>query len=120
MRKKPSTIKDILFLSISSFVVIAAWIGFNLYHSWVTSTITPDLQVQISPINPDFDTVTLDKLKTRKQVVPVSTLSNKITVEPTTAIQPNTGSTAISPTPITASPTQTLPANDIPVTVNGQ
>lgn len=125
MRKKTSTRKDLLFLSGSSFIVVAAWVGFNIYHSWVTTTITPELQIQITPINPDFDMMTLDKLKTRKQVVPVTVLTNNSKPEPTPGaalpvIQPNTAVTTSAPSPVLPNPSRTLPETDIPVTVEGE
>lgn len=60
--------KDILLLIISSFTLIVFWIAFNIYHSIVTSTIPETLSVQIAPINPTFDTKTIDALKQRIQV----------------------------------------------------
>jgi hypothetical protein len=62
--------KDILFIIISSFVLTVIWIGFNLYHKWVTTTIAPDVQVQIEPISSDFDLATLEKLKSRVKIAP--------------------------------------------------
>lgn len=122
MRKKQSARKDILFLSISSFIVVAAWIGFNLYHSHVTTTITPDLQMQIIPIQPYFDTATLQTLKTRKQVIPISALSNPVKPEPTLVTNSANilQNTALSPTPVVANPRQGQPAADIPVTIEGE
>ncbi len=63
--------RDILFVLISSFVLTVAWVGFNLYHKWATSTISDSLQIQIKPIRPDFDLRTLEKLKAREKVSPV-------------------------------------------------
>lgn len=111
MKKKPSTLKDILFLSISSFVVVAAWIGFNIYHSWVTTTITPELQIQIIPIQPDFDIATVEKIKARKHIVPITTLSSKAPV-PTPA--GNETQPVLTPTP------RALLEENIPVTVDGE
>jgi hypothetical protein len=121
MRKKPSVLKDLLFLSISSFIVVVAWVGFNLYHSYVTTTITPELQIQIVPINPNFDTAMLEKLKARKQVAPITELSS-VTFEPTPRVESTTQiipATTIAPTPIVSSPAPPI-VSDIPVTVNGQ
>lgn len=70
MTVKKVTRKDVLFLSISSFVLTAAWLGFNLYHSWVTTTITPELQQQIKQIDPNFDTQTINELKGREKIDP--------------------------------------------------
>ena len=63
--------KDILFILGSSFVVVVAWIGFNIYHIYVTSTISEEIQVQLSPINPNFDKDMIRELKTRDKVVPL-------------------------------------------------
>ena len=128
MRKKPSILKDILFLSISSFIVIAAWIGFNIYHTHVTTTITPELQIRILPIQPEFDTATIENLKTRKQVVPVTALSNSVPQDPAIpAVVPAAEQTApavsVTPVPTVVLPDQdqTQPVqNDIPVTILGQ
>lgn len=70
MTVKKVTRRDVLFLSISVFVLTTAWIGFSLYHSWVTTTITPELQQQIQQIDPTFDTQTITELRTREKVVP--------------------------------------------------
>jgi hypothetical protein len=63
--------KDILYISISSFVIVAVWIASNLYHAYVTSTITPDLQSQIEPIDSKFNTDTIQHIKNRKVITPV-------------------------------------------------
>lgn len=82
IKRKIVTQKDFLYLAASSFVVVAAWIGFTLYHTWVTSTITPDLQIQIQPISPDFDTATIEGLKARRKVAPVFEIKNSSTAQP--------------------------------------
>jgi len=83
MRRNRVTEKDILFLSISMFVMVCLWTGFNLFHAWVTSKISVDLQAQIAPIDPNFDTDTLHTLKTRDTIVPLFESSPRITpVEP--------------------------------------
>src|SRR3954465_4370351 len=76
MKKKGITRKDILSFSILTFVVVCAWIGFTIYHTIVTSTITEDLQMAISPITPSFDMDTLKQLKTRQRIEPIDTLQN--------------------------------------------
>ncbi|HVF69398.1 MAG TPA: hypothetical protein VNA13_02405 [Xanthomonadales bacterium] len=77
--KKNTAQKDILYISISSFVLVVLWIGFNLYHAYATSTIEPDLRLQIEHIDPQFNTRTLDKLKSRKTIVPVYQLDSAST-----------------------------------------
>jgi ABC-type lipoprotein release transport system permease subunit len=99
--------KDILYISISSFILVVLWIASNLYHAYVTSTVTPELQNQIQQINPNFDIETVQKLKTRQIVNPAyefggASASATITPEPTaqTAPSPATTPPAIQPSGI--------------------
>jgi hypothetical protein len=109
MKQKQRTIKrDILFILISSFVVVAAWIGFNLYHITVTSTVSPNIQKHLTPIDPTFNTQTIQALKNRLNVVPAferqATASNTAAPTPTTQVIPtitNASGSAIGSTPIT-------------------
>lgn len=59
--------KDILFLLIPGFLLTLFWIGFTIYHNHTTPTISTDLQEQIIPISPTFNTSVIDSLKQRKQ-----------------------------------------------------
>ena len=98
MRKNKVTQRDILFVSVSMFAIVALWIGFNLYHSWVASTISEDLQIQIIPIAPKFDTQTLNDLKSRKKIKSAgSVVQTTVSVTPTAT--PVASETEISPTP---------------------
>lgn len=60
--------KDLFYLVISIFVLSVLWIGFNIYNSFATSTIDEVLQEQITPINPTFDTATIEQLKKRESI----------------------------------------------------
>ncbi len=106
--------KDILFILGSSFVVVVAWIGFNLYHIYVTSTISEDIQVQLTPIDPTFDTAIIQNLKSREQVNPAfertATASQSA---PTQLPQPTITDTATSPASL-------LVPTDTPITIQGQ
>lgn len=62
--------KDLLYIAASSFIVTVAWVGFSIYHNMVTSTISENLQLQIQPIDPNFDKETLQKLKNRQAIQP--------------------------------------------------
>lgn len=62
--------REILFLIISAFIIVIAWIGFNLYHSIKTSTIPQNLTIQILPISPNFDNKTIEEFKKREKVQP--------------------------------------------------
>jgi len=55
--------KEILFLSIFTFLTVVAWIAFDVYHSATASTITPIQQELIRPLTPSFDTEVILKLK---------------------------------------------------------
>ncbi len=59
--------KQILFLSIFTFLTVLAWIGFDVYHAITTSTISPIQQELIKPLDPKFDTATISKLKEESQ-----------------------------------------------------
>ncbi len=63
--------KDIIILIIPSFLLIVAWIIFNIYHSSVSSTISSAVNTQISPIVPSFDMNTVNNLKQRQSVAPL-------------------------------------------------
>lgn len=63
--------KNIVILLVLTFVTVVVWIGSNIYHIIVTSTVDEELQEQIIPINPNFDRVTIDKLKTRLNSEPL-------------------------------------------------
>jgi len=124
MRKNRVTQRDILFLSLSLFILVTVWVAFNLYHAWVTSTISSDLQIQIIPIEPNFDTDTLHTLESRKKIVPLFSspteqASESATISPiptpSLAPQPPTPTASIS----AAIPTRTTPPTITPTGVSG-
>lgn len=63
--------REILFLIISTFILVVVWVGFSIYHNAVTSTISQTLSIQITPISPTFDMQTFEKLKEREKVSPL-------------------------------------------------
>lgn len=68
--KKVNKQKDILFILISSFILVVLWIGFNLFHIWATSTISQDIQEKLTPISGNFDLQQIQQLKNRTQINP--------------------------------------------------
>lgn len=60
--------KDILLLLGSGFILVVAWIAFNIYHNLATSTVAPTVGNHLRPIPPVFDTESITKLKQRKKV----------------------------------------------------
>ena len=111
MKKRNNIQKDILFIFISSFIVVVAWIGFNLYHIWITSTISQDLQLELTPINPDFDQRTIQQLKTRENVEPLYDIQKStIGITPTPGLLDSTAPASTpAPTPLTPVTTATMP-----------
>lgn len=78
--------KDILFISISTLITAVAWIGFNIYHVSVTSTVVQSLTEKIQPIDGKFDAQTIDSLKKREKIAPISEVSKATT--PSGILQP--------------------------------
>ncbi|MBI5123485.1 hypothetical protein HZA75_06530 [Candidatus Roizmanbacteria bacterium] len=116
MKKSRITPNDILFFSVSIFIIVVLWIIFNIYYAYVTSTIRPDLQLQITPIEGTFDTTTINKLKTRQAVTPLFESGTQPEASPTATLSPTPAvvtqvipTEEITPTPpVTKLPTPTL------------
>lgn len=68
--------KDLLLLLVPFFILVVAWIIFNIYHNSVASTISDTLNIQITPINPSFDTKAIEAIKKRDRIEPIYNLSN--------------------------------------------
>jgi hypothetical protein len=81
--KKQSKRKDILFILISSFIVVVAWIAFSIYHIYITSTISDTIQAQLTPINPTFDPQTIKDLLKRSDIVPAFDIQTTASSEAT-------------------------------------
>lgn len=62
--------REILFTLISIFILVLAWISFNLYHKSISSTINEPLKIQIQPINPNFNEKAVEILKSRTKINP--------------------------------------------------
>ncbi len=67
--------KDIILILALTSIIVLAWIGFSIYHNLATSTISEVQSVNIKPINPTFDTKTIDALKKRDKVFPIYELA---------------------------------------------
>ncbi len=79
--------RDVLIILASIFIFVFIWIGFNIYHNSVKSTISDSVSIQISPLSPSFDTNVIDKLKKRQSVTSVyQTTANEL--PPNQEIQP--------------------------------
>ena len=57
--------KEIVILSVITFLTVLVWIFFGIYHAKKTSTITPAQLKQVVPLTPTFDNDIIRKLKSR-------------------------------------------------------
>jgi hypothetical protein len=95
--------KDILLILVPSFIVVVAWIIFNIYHSSVSSTISENLNMQIIPISPLFDQKTISAIKKRQQFEPIyqtnttASIAASPTPQPSPSVLPSSASSSSSP-----------------------
>lgn len=57
--------KDILALAVLTFITILVWIGFEAYHTAVTSAVPERLEILVQSLSPKVSVEVVDKLKTR-------------------------------------------------------
>jgi len=57
--------KDLLILSILTFITVIAWVVFDVYHAATTSTITLVQKELIEPLTPNFNQELILRLKER-------------------------------------------------------
>lgn len=110
--------RETLLIAISIFITIIAWVGFNVYHASVTSTVSEALQKQIEPIEGKFDTELIEALKRRDKVLPISNVSRKEATEAAQIKQSKTQeppAQPVIPTPaVTESSSEQQPINENP------
>ena len=125
--------KDILFILISSFIVVVAWIIFNIFHIMATSTIDENIQLQLTPISGTFDQKTIQGLKSRENINPLfqqqTNASQSALPTPPAAIvtippigaptQTGVGETSLSPSPSLSETPSTAPSLSPAPTING-
>lgn len=63
--------RDIFLIVIPSFILVALWVVFSIYHNFVSSTISNPLSVQIQPIEPSFNSKSIKDIKERQQIEPI-------------------------------------------------
>lgn len=79
--------KDILVIIILLFISSLVWIGSSIHRAIVTSTISEEVNKDISPIAPTFDTKTINSLRKRQKIIPSFELEE---ITPTPVILPIT------------------------------
>lgn len=83
-------------LAIFLIVTIASWIGFDLYHISVTSTVDENLRQIIVPLNPKLDNTVIDKIKHSRNEKDFLVTEKKIVVASAGAEFPSPTSVATS------------------------
>lgn len=60
--------KELLFLSVLTFITVLAWIVFDVYHAATTETLTPVEKKLIEPLTPTFDHGIILKIMEKKEI----------------------------------------------------
>lgn len=58
--------RDLLLISLFTFLTVSLWIFFELIKTTKTTTITPSAQQAIAPLTPTIDTDILDVLESKR------------------------------------------------------
>ncbi|MFI5265474.1 MAG: hypothetical protein ACHQT7_01890 [Candidatus Levyibacteriota bacterium] len=61
-------IKNLVYLSIFTTFVVLVWIFLNIYHALTFSTVTKDVNIQITPLDSTFNTSVISSLQKREQI----------------------------------------------------
>jgi hypothetical protein len=69
--------KNTLVMAILLFVFVLIWIGESIYTSANSSTISEEINQEISPIDPTFDANTINSLKSREKISPSLNLQDE-------------------------------------------
>lgn len=75
--------KELLTILVPLFILTILWVLFNIYHNHVTSTIKDPLNIQIIPIEGNFDNETINKIKDRQRIDPLYEIQNQADENPT-------------------------------------
>ena len=62
--------RDALLLSILTFVTALGWLVLDVYHASIDSTISPEVEAQLSPVTPTFEKDVVQSLKSRETFAP--------------------------------------------------
>ena len=99
---KKSTSSSTIAVAIFTIITILAWIGFDLYHIRVTSTIPAVVEEIIVPLDPALDTETINLIKTKVDFADFATGQKTATPSALTSPTPQ----LIEPTPTSTSSAQ--------------
>ncbi len=57
--------KDLVFLLVTTLIMVASWVGLEVYQAYVNVTLPPGLEKHLTPFDPILKTGVLDKLEGR-------------------------------------------------------
>lgn len=60
------THKDWLILSVVTFLTVAVWTVFDIYHAAISTTVTPTQTELTEPLDPNLNTEVFDAIKSRQ------------------------------------------------------
>lgn len=72
-----------IIILVPAFILTVLWVLFNVYHNYISSTITDPLTHQIIPIEGSFDSDTIEEIKQRKRVEPANEIVIEVSETPT-------------------------------------
>lgn len=61
-----------IFLALLTLVMVVVWIGFEIFRTYKTSTIEPDVSVAITPLDPSVDEKVLTDIQSRFKDITVN------------------------------------------------
>jgi len=64
--------KDLLIISVLTFITVSLWIFFDAYHVYTTSTIPADLKIQLEPLNIKISLDDIRSLGKRPELFPIT------------------------------------------------
>jgi len=67
MEKKDNNDRDLLLISLFTFITVVSWIFFELVKTTKTTTVQPTVSQTITPLVPTIDTDTLSVLDSRRR-----------------------------------------------------
>lgn len=91
--------RDLAIILVPIFILTIFWVIFNVYHSYVNSTIKFPVLEQIVPIQGTFDTNTIEQIKTRTRVNPTDEIITEISGTPTPTPSANEETATLSAQP---------------------
>lgn len=94
MKKQKTLNQDVLILSILTLFTVLTWIAFDVLKTFQKTTVPKVLEEQLAPLNPNFDTKTLEDLKQKLSISKeeLDSVPENVTIEFEKSTQSSTSS----------------------------